>query len=177
MICDPENPAPPVDLWTAARADYLAGHSAPVVAERYGLSERTVRRRAADEGWRRADRPPPDERDFFGRGSLSRAEMIERFPELAEVEAAEFSERFNLLIEPDQTSLRRFAFKQAAEAAAMSRPAEALVWMRLAQTLERAGDRIDREAGRFREQDHIRAAYLREADNSRRLRDPGPGED
>ena len=155
MTCDPENPAPPADLWTRARADYLAGHSAPVVAERYGLSERTVRRRAADDGWRRADRPLPDEREYSGRGFLCREEMLERFPELGEVEQAEFNARFSLLIEPDQKALRRFAFRQAAEA---------VVWMRLVQTLEQTGDRIDREAGRFRQEDRMRAAYLRETD-------------
>jgi len=176
MTCDPESPAPPADLWTRARADYMAGHSAPVVAERFGLSERTVRRRAATEGWRRADRPPLElgESGAGGRGSLSREEMIERCPQLEEVEQAAFNDRFHLLIEHDQKKLRRYAFKQAAEAAAQSRPAEALVWMRLVQALERTGDRIDREAGRFREQDHIRAAYLREADV--RASDPLPEE-
>jgi hypothetical protein len=163
MTCDPENPAPPVELWTRARADYLAGHSAPVVAERYGLSERTVRRRATVEGWRRADGPSGDAGpDFWS--SRSREKRIEQFPQLEEVEQVTFAARFELLVDPDQKNLRRFAFRQAAEAAAMSRPAEAVVWMRLVQTLERTGDRIDREAGRFHEQDYIRAACLQAAD-------------
>ena len=53
-----QNPTPlrhGPDVWTAVRADYLAGVSAPVLAERYTVSERSVRRRAAAEGWRRED--------------------------------------------------------------------------------------------------------------------------
>ena len=166
MTDEPETPAPPVGLWAAARADYMAGCSAPVVAERYGLSERTVRRHAAEQGWRRTDAPLPDFRRSGPASppSLSREEMIERCPELAVVEQAAFDDRFGLLINPDQKKLRRYAFKQAAEAAAAARPAEAVLWMRLVQTLERTGDRIDSEAAPFREQDHIRAAWLREAD-------------
>ena len=44
-------------IWTAARADYLAGGSAPEVCERHGLSLSTFRWRARNEGWRRADQP------------------------------------------------------------------------------------------------------------------------
>ena len=177
MTCDPENPAPPADPWTRARADYLAGDSAPVVAERYGLSLRSLRRRAATEGWRRADQmapefdgPPP-----WNRGSLTREEAVEIFPELAEVEQAVSHDRFYLLIDPDQRHLRRFAFRQAAECAALSRPAEAVVWMRLVQSLERTGDRIESEGRPFREQDYLRAAYIARANND--VADPAPKED
>lgn len=162
MTADPEKSAPPADLWTRARDDYLDGVSAPVVAERYGLSERTLRRRAAAEGWRRTDRPTVglDQPPPWNRGSLSREEAIEAFPELAEVEQAISNDRFLLLFDPDQKHLRRFAFRRAAEAAALSRPAEAVVWMRLVQSLERTGERIDVEARPFLEQDYFRAAYL-----------------
>lgn len=43
------------DLWALARADYLAGGSAPEVCERHDLSLSTFRHRARVEGWRRAD--------------------------------------------------------------------------------------------------------------------------
>ena len=43
------------DLWALARADYLAGGSAPEVCERHGLSLSTFRHRARVEGWRRVD--------------------------------------------------------------------------------------------------------------------------
>lgn len=166
MTIDLENPAPPADLWTRARDDYLNGASAPVVAERYGLTLRTVRRRAAVEGWRRADGavPPFDDPPPWNRGALSREDAIEVFPELAEVEQAVTHDRFLLLFDPDQKYLRRFAFRRAAEAAALSRPAEAVVWMRLVQSLERTGERIDAEARPFREQNYLRASFLRRFD-------------
>lgn len=140
MTQEPENPnpAPPSpDLWARARGDYLSGISAPVVAERYGLSERTLRRRAASEGWRRTDRTVIGTEDTppWNQGCLSREEAIERFPELAEVEQARTNDLFELLFDPDPAHLRRFAFRHAAEAAALSRPAEAVVWMRLFHSL------------------------------------------
>tara|TARA_R110002167_G_scaffold37267_8_gene116866 strand:+ start:186 stop:740 length:555 start_codon:yes stop_codon:yes gene_type:complete len=165
MTCTSDHPesSPAVDLWACARADYLSGTSAPVVAERYGLSERSLRRRAAVEGWRRADQsavtlttPPP-----WNRGPLSRDEAVEQFPELAEVDEAASNDTFFLLFDPDQKSLRRFAFRHAAESAAFCRPAEAVVWMRLVQMLDRSGDQIDGESRPFRDVDYLRAAYLR----------------
>ncbi|NJC40382.1 hypothetical protein GGQ87_000640 [Brevundimonas alba] len=159
MTSDPENPAPPSDLWTVARDDYLAGCSAPVVAERYGLPLRTLRRRAAVEGWRRADQPAP-EFDAWTAGGLTREAAIEQFPELADVERAVCDDQVRLLIDPDQKHLRQFAFRRAAEAAALSKPAEAVVWMRLVQSLEQTGDRIDSEGRPFRRQDYLRAAIL-----------------
>lgn len=162
MTHDPENPTPPADLWTRARADFLAGESAPVVAERYGLSLRSLRRRAAAEGWRRADRMAPefDDPPPWNTGALTREDAIEIFPELAEVEQASCHDQFLLLVDPDQRHLRRFAFRKAAESAALSRPAEAVVWMRLVQSLERTGDRIESEGRPFRDQDYLRASFL-----------------
>jgi len=63
---NPDTPSPArlgAQSWAAAKADYLAGFSAPDVAERYGMSVATLRRRAAEEGWRRIDQPesaPPE---------------------------------------------------------------------------------------------------------------------
>lgn len=58
MSIDSESPARTrrsADLWALARADYLAGGSAPEVCERHGLSLSTFRHRARVEGWRRVD--------------------------------------------------------------------------------------------------------------------------
>lgn len=60
MSIHSESPAPArtrrsTDLWALARADYLAGGSAPEVCERHGLSLSTFRHRARVEGWRRVD--------------------------------------------------------------------------------------------------------------------------
>ncbi|MBO9500889.1 hypothetical protein, partial [Brevundimonas sp. A19_0] len=52
------------DTWARARADYLAGESAPVVCDRYGMRLSTLRNRAAAEGWRRQDQTEPDPVDL-----------------------------------------------------------------------------------------------------------------
>lgn len=52
------------DAWARARADYLAGKSASVVCDRYGMRLSTLRNRAAAEGWRRQDQPEPDPVDL-----------------------------------------------------------------------------------------------------------------
>lgn len=162
-MTQPSKPPAPTHAWDQARHDYLAGVSAPVVAERYGLSERSLRRRAAAEGWRRADvvTAAKGDQPYWNRGPLSPDEAMARFPELAEVNEARQTDGFFLLFDPKQCELRRFAFKKAAEAAALGHPQEAVVWMRLVQQLDRSGDRIQREAQPFEEQDYIRAAYLR----------------
>jgi hypothetical protein len=164
-----QNPAPlrhGPEVWAAVRADYLAGISAPVVAERYGVSERSVRRRAAAEGWRREDletvaldSPPP-----WSFRPHEKAEVLDQNPELQEVTAARESEQFFLLFNPEPGNLRQFAFRRAAEAAATDAPQQAVVWMRLAQLVDRCGDRIAREARHFSDLDMLRAAYLRRLD-------------
>jgi transposase-like protein len=156
-------PHPTAETWACARADFLSGLSAAIVAERHGMSERQVRRRAAMEGWRRSDfepmklGPPPP----WLRPPLTRAEAIEKDGALEEVDEAEATARFGLLFDPEPRTLRRFAFRRASESAALDRPQQAVAWMRLAQLVDRCGDRIDQEAHPFRDIDQVRAAYLR----------------
>jgi hypothetical protein len=45
------------DVWARIEADYRAGLSAPSCARRHGVGVSTLRRRAAEEGWRRMDQP------------------------------------------------------------------------------------------------------------------------
>ena len=71
------------------------------------------------------------------------------------------SVRFGLLFDPEPRTLRRFAFRRASESAALDRPQQAVAWMRLAQLVDRCGDRIDQEAHPFRDIDQVHAAYLR----------------
>ncbi len=159
------NPRPPrltPDAWAAAREDYIAGVSAAVVAERHGTTERSVRRRAVAEGWRR--RPLP--RATLGETApwmprrRAKVEEIERDPTLDEVDEAETISRFGLLFSPDARQLRLFAFRQASEHAAMNQPQQAVAWMRLVQLAERCGGRLDEDSSDFREIDYLRAAYL-----------------
>jgi hypothetical protein len=152
----------PAEIWQVARADYLAGDPAPMVAERYGLSLRSLRRRASIEGWRRADLDRSDVVDLpiWGSG-LSKSELIELYPELGEGEAVRSEETFKLLFDPTPQEFRQFAFRRAAELAATDSPRRALDWMRLVQALEKAGDRIDRDATVFDPADQLRADCIR----------------
>ncbi|MDQ8027952.1 MAG: hypothetical protein REJ23_04435 [Brevundimonas sp.] len=60
----------PDDVWEQVREDYLAGWSAPACCRRHGVGLSTLRKRAAAEGWRRADRPwsPPNGLDLDDEG-------------------------------------------------------------------------------------------------------------
>ena len=155
MTRDPENPAPPVDPWARTRADYLAGMSAPVLAERYGLSERTIRRRAAEEGWRRSDGP-----SSLRRMPISRDEAVEMYPELESVDAAAAEDRLELLLQPQPQRFRRYAFLQAAEAAAVGQPLQATLWMRLVRQLDQSHDAFDCAPPPFSQADYMRAGFL-----------------
>ena len=150
------------DAWAHAREDFIAGVSVPLIAERYGTTDRSVRRRAAIEGWRRRDflparpAPPPP----WMAGPHTKDEEMETDPALEEVDEAESTSRFGLLFNPQPRTLRRFAFRQAAENAAVDRPQQAVAWMRLCQLVDRCGDGLDNDAAAFRDVDYVRAAYL-----------------
>jgi hypothetical protein len=160
---DHRSPRLTPEAWACARADFLSGVSAPVLAERYGVSVRNIRRRAAIESWRRADftpgrlEPPPP----WMAGMPSKDKEMDLDPALEEIDEAESVSRFGLLFNPNARSLLRFAFRQAAENAAVDRPQQALAWMRLVHLVERSSDRLDSDALAFRQIDYVRAAYLR----------------
>lgn len=151
------------EVWRRARADYLAGDSAPVIAERYGLSERSVRRRASVEGWRRCDleaeiAPPP----HWSRAEpKSRSAYIAEHPEYGEIAAARDADAFLLLFNPEQAEFRRHAFRRAAAGAAMDRPGEAAAWLRVLRLLDQCEPMPHPHDGLFPADDHMRAAVLR----------------
>lgn len=151
------------EAWAHAREDFIAGISAAVIAERYGTTDRSIRRRAAIEGWRRPDfmpsrlAPPPP----WMAGPRTKEEEMEIDPALEEVDEAESVSRFGLLFNPNAGSLRRFAFRQAAENAAVDRPQQAMTWMKLVQLVNTCDFRLTNESSAFRDIDHVRAAYLR----------------
>lgn len=153
-------PRPRTEVWAAIRADYLAGDSAAVVAERHGLSERSIHRRAAAEGWRRRDAPSLGQPPVWSR-PVPKEALIANHPELGDIDAAHAHETFELLFDPGPQNLRRFAFRKAAEQAAMNAPQQALVWLRLTHLLDRCGDRISQDDEVFQPVDHLRAAFLR----------------
>ncbi|KQY88075.1 MULTISPECIES: hypothetical protein [unclassified Brevundimonas] len=62
----------PDEVWAQVRQDYLAGISAPECCRRHGVGLTALRKRAAGEGWRRADQPwtPPVRLDPWDEGVL-----------------------------------------------------------------------------------------------------------
>jgi len=62
----------PDEVWAQVREDYLAGISAPECCRRHGVGLTALRKRAAREGWRRADQPwtPPLRLDPWDEGVL-----------------------------------------------------------------------------------------------------------
>ncbi|MDO1558659.1 hypothetical protein Q0812_04355 [Brevundimonas sp. 2R-24] len=114
------------ELWCRARQDYLAGDSAPVVAERYGLSERSLRRRASVQGWRRVDVQPPSEPDILP--SAPAEDSVQGSDPDPEAEALKAS--------PSRTGFRAYAFRRACEAAADDHLNEAAAWLKLQRLAE-----------------------------------------
>ena len=166
------------NVWAAARRSYLDGCSTPVIAERHGLNERTVRRRAAQEGWaetRRRGRATPAglaaellarKPPVFAGEPASAESEVERDPNLEPFIQAHSYEVGELLLKPQPDRLSRFAFRRSAEAAAAGAAGEALAWMRLVQAVDRAYDRLDKASRPFSAADYMRASYaeqLREA--------------
>ena len=82
-------------------------------------------------------------------------------PALEDIDEAEATSRFALLFNPDPRAYRRFAFRQAAEQAAIDQPQQSLAWMRLVHMAERCMTPLESDATAFRQIDHVRAAYLR----------------
>ncbi|MDP3369724.1 MAG: hypothetical protein Q8M32_07730 [Brevundimonas sp.] len=138
-------------VWSAARADYLAGGSASEVCERHGLSLSTFRWRARNEGWRRADQPEtpidapfvdlePEDDDWtpppydpFGLESpgdcdLDRVDPLAPFPSSDDgAPAADIYET--------PLQLAELAWAQAARAVRRGRMIEARGWTRLYREL------------------------------------------
>jgi hypothetical protein len=146
----------PAATWAAARRDYGAGVSTAVIGERYGLAARSVRRRAALEQWPRPEAaPPPVE---IRRQRLEAA--LQALPELADVSAVRGEDLSNLLLLPDPAGLCRYAFRRAAECAALDGPREAAVWLRVARLSEGVGARMDVAVRPFSPADYLRASMI-----------------
>ncbi|GAA0636259.1 hypothetical protein GCM10009101_03830 [Brevundimonas lenta] len=145
------------ETWAEAREDYLAGVSTGVIAERYGLTDRSVRRRAAQEGWRREARPRQRYRNLGDRIDNE----IEALPELTDILDVNNQDMHDLLFLPDGVNMCRFAFRRAAEAAALDSPNEAAAWMRLVHLTVRVRTQIDVDVRPFSRADYLRAGMLR----------------
>lgn len=155
----PDRPHRPADVWSAIRRDYCAGDSTVVLAERYDLADRSIRRRAALENWRRdadveALRPHP--RDH-------RAQEALVYPALARIEDLNREDLHDLLFMPDVTELARFAFRRAAESAALDGPAQTSAWLRVARlATDLRAQRGDLTTPGYTQADYIRAEMMHE---------------
>lgn len=144
------------EIWEAAHRDYIAGASTAVIGERYGIDARSVRRRAKLEQWRRDDAPTP----AFDPLRFRMESDLEAFPELAEVGAITSRDLHNLLLLPDSIGLCRYAFRKAAESAAMGVPGEAAAWLRVVRLSETVGSRIDLDVRPYSPADYLRASMI-----------------
>jgi hypothetical protein len=134
------------ETWARVREEYGQGMSPRLLAERHGLGERNIRRRAATERWpRRGGGPPVDYSDP--------EEALQTFDEARRVEVNE------LLLHPTRNTLSKFAFRRATEAAAFGRPTEAAHWLRLVDQLRRNELAVDRAERTVEPADLIRANY------------------
>ena len=154
---------PPVcveEAWRHARDDYEAGVSIPVAADRHGLAERSLRRRAQVEGWRRPGLPPMERRYAMLAGEpRSVDEVIEDNPMMGPFVEAHSWEVGELLMRPEPERLQRFAFRRAAECAASGAAVEAAGWLRLVTQVARVRRQLEEAAHGYNPADLMRAHY------------------
>lgn len=159
----------PPATWGAIRDDYVAGASAAVIADRYGLSERTVRRRAQRERWRRTDLAADHLAalaSMAGRvhpaGTRARPDRIlDNNPFIEDGMVVQTELVGNLLVHPTAQDLQTWAFQRAAECAVASQPNVANAWIRLAAAVERREDRLNRLVDGYSTMDRLRGELLR----------------
>ena len=113
----------PPEVWAAARDDYLEGLSGSEVCAKYGIGQSTFRRRAAAEGWRRADQPTTHE---FDEG----AELEARYD--GDLDLIEFNE------------LAFVARSRMVRAVLRGAPSECLRWKQVADLMDQQQIALDR---------------------------------
>ncbi|MDQ8027907.1 MAG: hypothetical protein REJ23_04205 [Brevundimonas sp.] len=152
-----DRPRRPDEVWAAIHRDYCAGDSTVVLAERYNLADRSIRRRAALENWRRdadveALRHHP--RDRRGHDKLI-------YPALAHIDDLNSEDLHDLLFMPDIIDLCRFAFRRAAESAALDGPTQTAAWLRVSRLCsDLSARRGDLTTIGYRPADYARAAMM-----------------
>jgi hypothetical protein len=151
------------DLWEAVQRDYVAGASTAVLGERYGLSPRSIRRKAALELWRREDAPA----SAFDAVRHRMESDLETWPELADVSAVANEDLRGLLLLPDATGLCRYAFRRAAECAALDGPNEAAAWLRVVRLADLVRSRIDVDVRPYSPADYLRASMIESCNGHR----------
>ncbi len=129
LIPPGRRPSAPDAVWDAVRRDYLAGVSAPECARRHGVGTTALHRRAAQQGWRRADQPwlPSNRLDAEDEGVALEAEIdgdLDR-------------------IDPGQLAF--IAWRRMMRAVLRGDAAEALRWRRIRMAMDEDQDELDRQ--------------------------------
>jgi predicted Zn-ribbon and HTH transcriptional regulator len=147
----------PLQVWAAARADYEAGASIRIVAERHGLNIRTVSRHARSEGWKE---PRVCAEELYRLALANREFDRTAVEEVAAVGHIADRDDEALLLRPDTLGLCRFAFRRAAECAGVAGPTEAMAWIRLAEATARLRRNVDVDVRPMSEADYRRVAAM-----------------
>lgn len=136
--------------WELARAAYLAGDSARVVAERFGLTTAAIRRRARKEGWTKRDfaealeargiaPPPPPAAPNYVEPEVERAMARQKVDEQRDAEIHAWIEK--VAAEEDALdiadALERRALAEASAALVQGRSKDAQALASLAETMRK----------------------------------------
>ncbi len=146
------------EIWEAIRRDYVAGASTAVLGERYGLAARSIRRKAALDLWRRDDEPASASDALRHRMESDQA----TWPELADVSHVANEDLRSLLLLPSAHGLCRYAFRRAAECAALDGPNEAVAWLRVVRLADLIDSRTNVDAQPNSRADYLRASMIRQ---------------
>lgn len=153
------------EAWAACRRDYEDGVPVIVLAERYSVGERHVRRKSSEEGWERLDRrartvlaclendrtlPVPR-----GRASDETLELLHE---------ATRDENMTLLMRPDADGLSGYAFRRAAEEATRGAPHQVLAWLRVVHAIDRSAASLQRQSRSHSVGDALRASILHDVE-------------
>ena len=138
----PDSPPPdryrrrPPETWEAAREDYAAGVPVAEVAERHGLGQTNLYKRAQEDGWRRRDLDDPDPEPLVHGGAPAdphllaeqawarAARAVERGRVMEARRWTELAERFNAIWRAQEAQRRADEEARLREAAAAGQEGE-----------------------------------------------------
>lgn len=137
--------APP-HVWDQVREDYLAGYSASECSRRHGVGVSNIRRRATEQGWRKADQPwtSPPALEPDDEGAALAAEVDGDLDQIA------------------LTELAWVAIRRMMRAVLKGDAAEALRWRRVRMAMEAEDEELNRKLYLFRRDAPEASAAARE---------------
>lgn len=100
---------------------------------------------------------------------------LEAFPELADVSQVAGEDLRSLLLLPDAAGLCRYAFRRAAECAALDGPNETAAWLRVVRLADMVSSRINVDVQPYSPADYLRASMIGSISGHRRSDTAGFG--